>query len=131
MPTISSRTPLTWDGIADGHKMVVDDNTANVTKSLDYTELKKLVGTIPVTSSASTLTLTYPGRYIYTGTVNSTWTLPAGSVALNGLPFTFAHTGASGVVTINNSSATPLIALDAGMKYDGFWDNDNSQWVIY
>jgi len=130
MPTISSRTALGWDEIASGHKMVVDDNTANVTKSLDYDELKKLVGTIPITSSAGTLSLTYPGRYIHTGT-GSTWTLPAGSTALNGLPFTFAHTGASGTVTINNNGGTVQIILDAGMKFDGFWDNANSQWIIY
>lgn len=127
--TISSRTSLLWDEIAAGHKAVVDDNTASVTKSLDYTELKKLMGTIAVSSAAATLTLVYPGRYIHTGT-GSTWTLPAGSVALDGLPFTFAHIG-SGTLTINNSSAVAQILLDAGMKYDAFWDNTNAQWIIY
>lgn len=130
MPTISSRTALAWDGIASGHKMVVDDNTANVTKSLDYTELKKLVGTIPVPNSDATLTIVYPGRYIHTGT-GATWTLPAGSTALDGLPFTWAHTGASGSLIINDSTGAHVATLLAGVKKDAFWNNTSSTWIYY
>jgi len=85
---------------------------------------------VPESSAAATLTLTTYGPKIHTGT-GATWTLPAGSALLDGKPFVFAHKGASGQVTINNSSAVTQIILDAGMVFDGFWDNTNSQWIIY
>lgn len=132
MPTISSRTALTWDGIASGHKMVVDDNTANTTKSMDYDELKKLFGTKPVNDTGATLTITYPGRYIFTGSANTVWTLPAGSVALDGLPFVWVNKSSNtSTVTLKNSAAVTQIVLPKNVIKQGYWDNETSQWIIY
>lgn len=133
MPTISSRPSLGWDEIASGHKAVVDDNTANVTKSLDYDELKKLVGTYRVKVTAATYSIIYPGRINYKGAVNTVFTLPDANIDWDGLPITIANNSTTGGVTltINSFAGTPLIVLDPGMKYEAYWDNEDAEWTIY
>lgn len=99
--------------IADSLFNKIDDNDSTVTRS-----------------SAASLTLTTPGRYIHTGT-GTDWDMPVGSSAITGRLFFLSHDpAATGVINLYDSDGTTLLAiLDPGMSAQLYWDG-NSKYIM-
>lgn len=83
----------------------------------------------PTSSADATLSITSFGKYIHTGT-GSTWTLLAGTSAIDGLPFVWTNKG-SGNILLNNSAASLQTTIFPNATKQGYWDNTGSRWIIY
>jgi hypothetical protein len=99
--------------IADSLFNKIDDNDSVVTRS-----------------SAASLVLTTPGRYIHTGT-GTDWDMPIGSSAITGRFYVISHDpSATGVINLYDSdSSTLLIILDPGMTAILYWDG-NTKYIL-